>query len=219
MNSRMDESRESEFFEANDDALPRRAELAENGGHPVRRRRGLSARIGRGLLLGAALLGIVLLVATLLARDRMPPLTATELEQAELRWQAARLNDYDMEVVVSGRQPSNFQVEVRGGEPVGLTRNGVVPRRGMWDVWTVPGMFDTLQQELDQAANPAGPFGSPSGTQVVERAIFDERYGFPKKYHRIVMGTPLEISWEVVHFQPLNSKSGPPSARQATPEP
>jgi hypothetical protein len=171
------------------------------------------------LLFAAALLGIVLLVVALLVRGHMPPLTADELEQAELRWQATRLRDYDMEVSVSGRQPSNFHLEVRRGEPVALTRNGVAPRRGMWDVWTVPGMFDTLQQELDHAANPAGPFGSPPGTQVVERATFDERYGFPKKYHRIVMGTPLEISWEVVHFRPLDSQSGPSTARQATPEP
>ncbi len=215
----MDESQESEFFEANGHVLPRRADLNGDAIHPVRRRRGLSARIGRGLLFAAALLGVVLLIVTLLVRGRMSPLTADELEQAELRWQAARLHDYDIEVHVTGLQPGIYHVEVRGGEPAMASLNGFVPRPGVWDVWTVPGMFDTLQQELDHAANPAGPFGSPPGTQVVERATFDDRYGFPKKYHRIVMGTPLEMSWEVVHFRPLNSRPGPSSARQATPEP
>ena len=159
MSSRMDESRESEFFAANGQAPPRRAEPAENVRQTNRRRRGLSARLGRGLLIGAAFLRMLLMTVTLLAHGRTPRLTAAELEQAELRWQAARLDDYDMDVQVAGRQPGIFHVEVRGGEPATASRNGFVPRRGTWDVWTVPGMFETLQQELDQAANHAGPFG------------------------------------------------------------
>lgn len=158
--------------------------------------------------------GTVFLAVTLLARNRLPPLTTAELDQAERRWQTAGLENYDMDVKVSGRQPGSFHVEVRQGEPVALTRNGVAPRRGMWDVWTVPGLFDTLHQELELADDPEGPFGSPPGTQVVQRAKFDGRYGFPRKYQRIVMGTPLEIAWEVHRFRPLDARDAATSKAQ-----
>ena len=66
-------------------------------------------------------------------------------------------------------------------------------------------MFDTLHQEIENAQDPDGPFGSPPGSQVVERAAFDERFGYPRRYQRIVMGTELEIAWEVVGFREVSA--------------
>lgn len=192
-------------FDRNGRARPYGADPAASAPPRVRRRVGLSARIGRAACIGGAALALALILVTLLLRNRLPPLSVADLEQAERRWQAARVEDYDMDVKVSGRQPSDYHVEVRGGKPVTLLRNGVVPRRGMWDVWTVPGIFVTLHEELELATEPAGPFGSPPGTQVVQRAEFDARYGYPKKYHRIVMGTPLETEWEVLRFRVLDA--------------
>ena len=203
MGDRMDEDSDAPSLGRNGRVQPVSRE-SEPGESPPRSRRRLSARIARALGLAGVLCGIAFLTVMLLARNRLPPLTAAELEQAERRWQVAGIENYDMDVKVSGRQPSSFHVEVRKGKPVSLTRNGVAPRRGMWDVWTVPGLFDTLHQELELAADPAGPFDSPPGTQVVQRVMFDERHGFPKKYQRIVMGTPLEVAWEVQRFRPLD---------------
>jgi hypothetical protein len=172
----------------------------------------LSALLGGIFLGGAAALAFAVAAIAFFVRGVLPPLTEAELQRAEERWQAAGPRDYDMLVRVTGRQPSEFRVEVRRGEPDMLTRNGNATPRRMWDVWTVPGLFDTIHQEIDQAENPAGPFGSPPGTQVVQRARFDQRYGYPARYERIVMGTPLEIAWEVVEFRPVA-----PAAERAAP--
>jgi hypothetical protein len=170
------------------------------------------------LLGGGAALALAVAAMGFFVRGVLPPLTEADLARAEARWRAAGPSDYDMFVRVTGRQPSEFRVEVRGGEPAALTRNGNATPRRMWDVWTVPGLFDTIRQETDQAGNPTRPFGSPPGTQVVQRVQFDERYGYPARYERIVMGTPLEIAWEVAEFHAIASEARggehKPSARE-----
>ena len=216
MGCRLDEDNYAPSLGRNGHAQPP-GNGSESGESPPRRRSRLRARIARSLGLAGVLCGIALLAVTLLARNRLPPLTAAELDQAERCWQTAGVENYDMDIKVSGRQPGSFHVEVRQGEPAALTRNGVAPRRGMWDVWTAPGLFDTLRQELDLAADPAGPFGSQPGSQVVQRVKFDERYGFPRKYQRIVMGTPLEIAWEVQRFRPLDVRGAATSKARSGP--
>ena len=169
------------------------------------------------LLGGGAALAFAVAAMSFFVRGVLPPLTETELQRAEERWQAAGPRDYDLFVRVTGRQPSEYRVEVRGGEPAMLTRNGNATPRRSWDVWTVPGLFNTIHQELDQTEKPAGPFGSPRGTQVVQRARFDERYGYPARYERIVMGTPLEVAWEVVEFREIASEANPRKRRTPAP--
>ena len=174
---------------------------------PARRRVRVSV-LASGAIVGISFAVLVALAATIIVRrSAAPVLNEQELQRAEQRWRAQGPSDYDMEVRVTGRQPSDFHVEVRRGRPVLLTRNGNATPQRMWDVWTVDGLFDTIHQEIELADNPAGPFGSPPGSppgsQVVERAAFDERLGYPRRYQRIVMGTPLEVAWEVVEFREL----------------
>ena len=45
-------------------------------------------------------------------------------------------------------------------------------------------MFDTLDEELDMAADPEKGFAAPQGSQVYQHAEFDAEYGYPKKYRR-----------------------------------
>jgi hypothetical protein len=195
---------------SNGDAPHREKPAAETRpAAPARRPPRLSALLGGILLGGGAALAIAVAALGFFVRGVLPPLTAADLKRAEERWQAAGPRDYDMLVRVTGRQPSEFRVEVRRGEPALLSRNGNATPRRMWDVWTVPGMFDTIHQEIDQAENPAGPFGSPRGTKVVQRVAFDARYGYPARYERIVMGTPLEIAWEVAEFREIASEANP----------
>lgn len=179
-------------------------------------------RVRVSVLVSAAIVGIgfavlVALVATIIARrSAAPVLNEEELQRAERLWRAQGPSDYDMHVRVTGRQPSEFRVEVRRGKPVLLTRNGNPTPQRMWDVWTVEGLFDTIHQEIDLARDPAGPFGSAPGSQVIERAAFDEHFGYPRRYHRIVMGTPLEVAWEVVEFRELAPGAKPDATTDGT---
>ena len=173
------------------------------------RRRMRASTLAFAAIVGLAAAFSTLLAATIFARrSALPALSEADLQTAEERWRDEGPADYEMLVRVTGRQPSVFRVRVRRGQPVSLTRNGNATQKRMWDVWTVEGLFDTIHQEIELARDPGGPFGSAPGTQVVERAAFDERFGYPRKYQRIVMGTPLEIAWEVVEFRVMVTKGG-----------
>jgi len=146
------------------------------------------------------MLAIVGMALMMRARGTIPPLTSDDLAAAERLWEEHGPADYDLEVDIAGRQSGRFRVEVRAGKTIHVTRNGVPPQRRTWDTWTVPGMFDTLHQELDLAAQAGGAFGQP-GAEAVERAVFDDQLGYPRQYERFVMGTVYEIRWEVTHFE------------------
>jgi len=134
-------------------------------------------------------------------RDDLVELTAADLAAAEARWQQSGCDDYDLTVQLSGRRSGVFKVRVRDGKSVQVTLDGISPRRGTWETWTVPGQFETLGLELENAADGTGPFGAPPGATVVLRVQFDPELGYPREYRRSVLGTPLEISWEVTEFR------------------
>jgi hypothetical protein len=159
-----------------------------------------------GLALGS-LLGLllpVLLIAYLRSGGRLAVLTPDRLEAARSRWQAHGPAGYEMELRIGGRQPGVVHIVVQHDQPTAMTRDGVTPkRRASWNAWTVPSMFDTLEIELAGAANPERGFGAPSGARVIERADFDPETGYPRAYERFVLGTALDMSWQVVRFAAL----------------
>ncbi|HEV3025817.1 MAG TPA: DUF6174 domain-containing protein [Pirellulales bacterium] len=156
--------------------------------------------IGCALMLVGMVLGTIGTGLVLRTRSLLPPLTADGLAAAEERWKEHESADYNMDVEIGGRQPGHFHVEVRSGRATKVTRNGVEPQRRTWDTWTVPGMFDTLEQELDLAARPEGAFGQP-GARAVMRALFDPELGLPRRYERFVLGTAYEVRWQVTRFE------------------
>ena len=82
-----------------------------------------------------------------------------------------------------------------------MTRDGRTPtQQRTWDYWSVPGMFDTIQTELDAAADRDGSFAGQPASQLVLRAEFDPQYGYPRRYHRILLHARQELEWEVVTF-------------------
>ena len=105
-------------------------------------------------------------------------------------------------VVLSGNQSGQIHIEVREAQATGMTRNGVSPKQQRtWVYWTVPGQFDTIEDEMEKAADPAHGFPAPAGSRVVQKADFDPMDGHPLRYHRIVLGTQLEIRWDVTRFE------------------
>jgi hypothetical protein len=152
-----------------------------------------------GFVIGVPVsLGLISFVARV---NRIPELTTATLDSAEQRWQQAKIVNYDATIEITGRRAGVVIVEVRQGEPVSLTRDGVTPKRvDTWQAWTVAGMLETLQLELELAETPQKAFGVPQRSQVVLRAEFDPEHGLPRRYQRVVMGADNELSWTVKAF-------------------
>jgi hypothetical protein len=47
-------------------------------------------------------------------------------------------------------------------------------------------------------------FNSPRASEMIIRAEFDPKYGYPRQYDRVVLGTDFEIHWKVTRFEPLS---------------
>jgi hypothetical protein len=85
-----------------------------------------------------------------------------------------------------------------------MVRDGYQPaQQRAWYYWTIPGQFDTIAQEIEMAKSPSRSFDRPTASSVMLWAEFDERYGYPRRFRRVVLGTDLEIDWTITRFTPL----------------
>ena len=152
------------------------------------------------VLLGLALGGA--LAIELFVVERLPQLIEPELVAAETLWEQKGPKSYDLDLTLEGAQPGVVHVEVRDGVTTAMQRDGLAPQqRRVWDVWAVPGMFDTIERELDLAADPQHEMDLAANAKVDLRAEFDPTYGYPARFHRIVFGGGPEVYWKVTSFQ------------------
>lgn len=129
----------------------------------------------------------------------LPQIQPADLERARQVWARNEAKDYDAVIVLGGRKSETIRVEVRNGEPQSVVRNGMnLKEPRTWRPWTVPGMFETLETDFDNAANPTDKFGA--GVKVVLRAKFDETHGYPRRYLHQVYGRLEDLTWEVTEF-------------------
>lgn len=148
----------------------------------------------RWLIGGIVALGALLVVFLAARRGGLPTLTRAAFAAAEERWSAEGPADYTIEIEVQGNQPAVYLVEVRDGEPVTATRNGVaLTRPRTWATWSVPGMFGTVESDLESLETQRLP--------LVVRCQFDPQYGYPARYQRIELGGGSQVTWQVVKFQ------------------
>jgi Family of unknown function (DUF6174) len=172
-------------------------------------RRVRPAALALGLAVGLALVIVAVLAFAILTGDRMPRLTEADYKAALARWEAHGPADYNLDLELAGNRPGKIHVEVRAGQVVHMTRDGVEPKQiRTWDYWTVPGQLDTIGEELEMARDPAASFNSPDATQMVMWAEFDPKYGYPKRYDRVVLGTDFETHWKVTRFESLPPDPG-----------
>ncbi len=161
---------------------------------------------------GIAILGAILLLIAIVIVRRPAQLTNAEYRAAAARWEAHGPANYNLDLELTGRRPGTIHVEVRDGEATRMTRDGVQPKQERtWYYWSVPGQFDTIEQELEMAKDPAVSYGAAGAAQVALWAQFDPRYGYPTQFDRIVLGADLEIHWKVTRFEALPGKDGPAS--------
>ncbi len=171
---------------------------------------GKTSRFAVGTALGLlAGVGLMLVVIQAIFRDPTPELTVAEYDAAVRLWDARGPASYDLDLDLRGNRPGKIHLEVRRGKIIHMTRDGVEPRqKRTWEYWSVPGQLDTIGQELDKAVDPAQGFQAPAGSHMVQRAVFDPRYGYPLRYHRIILGSNLEIGWQVTRFVPRDDQEG-----------
>ena len=149
----------------------------------------------------APMIACVVLALEYFVVERLPELTEATLEAGMKRWDEHAPASYDMELELRGAQPGLIHVEVRDHEVAVETRDGRDPGRSRWDVWAVPGMFDTIARDLEIAGNPEQEIQAAQGTIWRLRCEFDPKFGYPARYHRIVNSGP-EVYWRVTKFQP-----------------
>jgi hypothetical protein len=157
------------------------------------------------ILVGSVLI-VLLAVAAILrftVARKLPVLTPARLQAAEERWHTNGPADYNMDVNIKGNRPGTVQVEVRKRVVTKMVRDGQTPsQQRTWDVWSVPGMFDTLEREIELAEDPEREMQAERGTKLWLKAEFDPDYGYPARFHRAVFGGGPEVYWHVTRFQP-----------------
>jgi hypothetical protein len=152
-------------------------------------------------LLLVILAGVI--AVELLVVERLPELTPEKLAAAEKLWEARGPKSYDLDLTIEGAQPGVVHVEVREGLTTAMQRDGIAPQqRRVWDVWAVPGMFETIERELELAADPQHEMDATENASVDLRAEFDPQFGYPVRFHRIVFGGGPEVLWKVTRFEP-----------------
>lgn len=150
---------------------------------------------------GLVIVGIVGLLRVFVA-ERIPDLTEARLLAAQHLWKQKGPASYDMDLRIRGAQPGSVHIEVREGQVTAMTRDGRSPPQRTWDVWSVPGQFDTLERELELAEDPQHEMQAAPGIQLRLRCEFDSQDGFPRQYHRFTTGGAPEVYWRVTRFVP-----------------
>ncbi len=160
------------------------------------------------ILLGTvAALGVTAVIFFFAMRTNAPRLTRADYEAAVARWEKNGPANYDLDLELAGNRPGKIHVEVRDGQVTHMVRDGVEPRqKRTWDYWSVPGQLDTIGEEMEMAEHPATSFNVPAGSQVVMWAEFDPELGYPRQYHRVVLGAAYEVHWTTTRFQALSEK-------------
>ncbi len=144
-------------------------------------------------------LACVVLALQFFVVERIPELTAAELADAKKRWQDRGPTDYDIDIELRGAQPGIVHTEVRHRVVTATTRDGRVPPQWTWDTWSIPGMFETLDKDMEIGEDPQKEISAAPGTKWRLRAEFDSEVGYPRRYHRLVTGGP-EVYWRVTRF-------------------
>ncbi len=158
----------------------------------------------------AAVLGAVFALACVVGYKvytggpRLPALTAARFTAAREKWQQLAPPSYDIEIVVSGRQPATYRVETRDNAVVKALRNGQpLTNRRTFETWSVPGMFNTIAKDVENLERVASGRADATTPRLLLRAIFNRHYAYPERYLRIEMverGENPQVSWQVTEF-------------------
>ncbi len=157
-------------------------------------------------ILGAVcLVSAAMIVIGTLTRREDPPLTRPDYDAALARWQAKRPASYDLDLYFySQNAPVDIHLEVRNGQAVALTKNGVrMAQASRREEWTIERLLQQIGDDLRIQEDPNLDFDVKPGVQVKLQAKFDETFGFPTLYSRLAHGSPVQYSYKVKSFTPI----------------
>jgi len=148
-------------------------------------------------------LGLGTLTALVVRQDGLRELRAEDLVQARELWRRARLLSYSarVEVRADRLEHGRFDIEVRDGAVTRAVQNGI-PTSGSGAAYTIDGLFELLEREIELAAEPDNGFGAPAGYRVYLRVRFHPRLGYPERYRRSVGGTANGVEIAVQRLVP-----------------
>ena len=149
------------------------------------------------LLTLLVLIGIA--IAWSIIREPMQPLTPEGLVAARQKWHDAHIQDYDMKLQISGTA-GRVDVQVREDKVVDLHVNGEPASTGEPHSYTVDGLFDILERESEMSRDPSSPLAGQG--KAIVRVHFDEKYGLPRRYLRVIGGTNRSNEMKVMQFTP-----------------
>ncbi len=150
----------------------------------------------RNLIIAATAFLLGLLAALLYLREPTIPLTQEALTQARQRWRNAGIRSYRATYRMHG---SLYEVEVRNGLVAAITVNGQTPSIAQPSAYSIEGLLDTLQTELENINDSSNPLGTPPGN-VVARVRFDDNLGYPERYIRGGTGLSRGSTLEMLQF-------------------
>jgi hypothetical protein len=159
-----------------------------------------------GVLCGVGLTGgafFLYLAAT--GEGRLTIITQETLHAAEEKWAATSVSSYHMKIEVRGRQPATYEVKVVDNRVTMALRNGkpLAQQQRTLKTWSVPGMFYTMSVDVENQTRHADGTAPPGMPNVRIRARFDEKHGYPRRYHRtefVKRGANPITSWQVTEF-------------------
>ena len=172
--------------------------------------RRIKAIVTAGVLGGCCGLVVLLMTSVSGDRNRLPEMTPETFYAAQQKWSGSGIGSYDLTVVVSGRQPARYQIEIRSGQVERATRNEIPLQQARTQgTWSVPGMFTTIQSDVDNLEKHVQGTADRSTPQLLLRAEFHPDFGYPIQYRRTELrkwGNNLEASWVVQFFQVVTSE-------------
>ncbi len=160
--------------------------------------------LGAFCLASVVVIGFQLLTAG--SRGEGAPLRRDEYDAALKLWEAKRPANYDVDAeFFSNNMPVDIHLEVRGGKIAVMTKNGArVAQESRRAEWSVDRMMQTIGQDLHTQEDPNLDFDVRAGVRVELKAEFDKEYGYPKLYRRLATGSPINYSYDITRFTPIN---------------
>ena len=168
---------------------------------PMPRKASRASAIVWGALCAVLTVLVFYIVYSLASGPRLSEVSRARFDRAREQWKTKGPRSYDIETAVAGLQKAVYRVEVRDGKVVSAVRNGspLKDTRTM-GTWSVPGMFDTMEVDVDHSEEPIR-ISARESHYVSPLARFDPTYGYPSHYRRIEWGSDVEASWEVTEFR------------------